>query len=191
VRPDVFLPDLAGSLHNLGLRLSELGRREQALVVKTEALSIIWPFFERLPAAFAKNTGIMLGSYPQLLEGAPPPDDIAEKISRFEAIMRRGGSAKEGSRRAAARKLRRGAGGLSAIGGAAIVPATARATADERDQPVRQASKKKRKLSQKQRQAIVKKRKQESRGKLVAFLMLVGLALRLLLVMKLLLSGAE
>jgi tetratricopeptide (TPR) repeat protein len=39
-RPDEFLSDLAGSLHNLGADLSDLGRPEDALVVTQEAVAI-------------------------------------------------------------------------------------------------------------------------------------------------------
>ena len=43
-RPDAFLPDLATSLNNLGIRLSDLGRREEALAASQEAV-------ETLPAS--------------------------------------------------------------------------------------------------------------------------------------------
>ena len=39
-RPDAFLPDLALSLNNLSNRLSRLGRREEALKMIEEAVSI-------------------------------------------------------------------------------------------------------------------------------------------------------
>ena len=39
-RPDAFLPDLAMSLNNLGIRLSNLGRREDALKASQEAVDI-------------------------------------------------------------------------------------------------------------------------------------------------------
>ncbi len=40
-RPEAFLPDLAVSLHNVGLRQSELGRHEAALTLAEEALDAI------------------------------------------------------------------------------------------------------------------------------------------------------
>jgi hypothetical protein len=39
-RPDAFLPDLAKILNNLGIRLSELGRHEEALAATEEAVTI-------------------------------------------------------------------------------------------------------------------------------------------------------
>jgi hypothetical protein len=39
-RPDVFNPDLAGSLLNLSLRLSDLAHRERALEVIQEAVDL-------------------------------------------------------------------------------------------------------------------------------------------------------
>ena len=44
-RPDAFTPDLATSLNNLSNRLSDLGRREDALAVAEEAVTFAggWP----------------------------------------------------------------------------------------------------------------------------------------------------
>jgi tetratricopeptide (TPR) repeat protein len=43
--PDAFLPDLAGSLNNLGAMLSEMGRRAEALQATQEAVDLYrrWP----------------------------------------------------------------------------------------------------------------------------------------------------
>ena len=51
-RPDAFLPDLAGSLNNLGSRLSELGRREDALAAAREATDIYRRLAAERPDAF-------------------------------------------------------------------------------------------------------------------------------------------
>jgi tetratricopeptide (TPR) repeat protein len=50
--PDAFLPDLAGSLHNLGLMLSEMGRRAEALQAAQEAVEIRRRLAEQHPDAF-------------------------------------------------------------------------------------------------------------------------------------------
>jgi hypothetical protein len=39
--PDAFQPDLATSLNNLGLRLSDLGQREAALAATREAVELV------------------------------------------------------------------------------------------------------------------------------------------------------
>jgi tetratricopeptide (TPR) repeat protein len=46
------LPDLASSLYNLGILLSELGRREEALEATTEALDIHRRLAAQRPEAF-------------------------------------------------------------------------------------------------------------------------------------------
>ncbi len=87
---DAFQPDLAMSLNNLGLMLRELGRREETLAAFEEALDMIWPFFKRLPPAFMRNTGAMIGGALQTYETLerPPPPVLAE---RFEEFMRLAG----------------------------------------------------------------------------------------------------
>jgi hypothetical protein len=46
-RPDAFLPNLANSLNNQSNRLSDLGRREDALTAVDEALHLVLPVLER------------------------------------------------------------------------------------------------------------------------------------------------
>jgi nucleoside phosphorylase len=58
--PDAFRPNLAASLNNLGAMQSALGQRQAGLASTREALDCLWPYFLKLPAAFAENTGIML-----------------------------------------------------------------------------------------------------------------------------------
>jgi tetratricopeptide (TPR) repeat protein len=86
-RPEAFLPDLAESLNNLGIWQSELGQREAALASAEEALDAIWPFFLRLPAAFERHTGIMLGNLRKGLKalGRPPPPSFLEREATFAA----------------------------------------------------------------------------------------------------------
>ena len=62
-RPDAFLPNLAMSLNNLGTMLSQLGRREEALQAAQEAVRTLLPFFERLPAAYARWMATMAKRY--------------------------------------------------------------------------------------------------------------------------------
>ena len=54
-RPDAFLPDLAQSLNNLGMDLSDLGRREEALQATAQAVRLSMPSVERYPQAFLDN----------------------------------------------------------------------------------------------------------------------------------------
>ena len=54
--PTAFLPDLALSLNNLGVRYNALGRREEALTVTEEAVSIRRVLAEKNPDAF--NPGL-------------------------------------------------------------------------------------------------------------------------------------
>jgi tetratricopeptide (TPR) repeat protein len=51
-RPEAFLPDLAGSLNNLGNRYGELGQREKALEATREAAEIYRRLAEARPEAF-------------------------------------------------------------------------------------------------------------------------------------------
>jgi tetratricopeptide (TPR) repeat protein len=51
-RPDAFLPDLAGSLNNISIGLSNLGRREEALAASQEAVDIYRRLAQTRPDAF-------------------------------------------------------------------------------------------------------------------------------------------
>jgi hypothetical protein len=53
-RPDAFTADLAGSLNNLSVHLSGLGRREEALGAVEEAVDLYRGAFTSFPAAFAR-----------------------------------------------------------------------------------------------------------------------------------------
>lgn len=83
--PDTFLPKLAYGLNNLSNRLIVLGRLGEALVAVEEALDILWPYFERLPVAFASNTAVMLRQSVALhgFLQQPPPPTLVERIATF------------------------------------------------------------------------------------------------------------
>jgi tetratricopeptide (TPR) repeat protein len=86
--PDVFQPDLAGGLNNLGLMLRELGRREEALACFEEALNMIWPFFMSRSHAFMRNTGLMIRNLLQTydaLQRSPPPA-LVERVEEFTRL---------------------------------------------------------------------------------------------------------
>ena len=82
-RPDAFTPDLAGSLHNLAICLSELGRREDALAAAEEAVRLLKPYFLQQPAAFAKAIIAYARDYIRRCELAGREPDVA----LFESIM--------------------------------------------------------------------------------------------------------
>ncbi len=71
---------------------SALGQREAALASAEEALDAIWPFFQRLPAAFDGNTGGMLLNLCERLEalGRPPPLSLLERLVTFAALPKFG-----------------------------------------------------------------------------------------------------
>lgn len=66
-RPNAFRPGLANSLNNLSNRLSDVGRREEALSTAKEALGALTPSFMAQPDAFRERMGIMVGNYRALL----------------------------------------------------------------------------------------------------------------------------
>lgn len=67
--PQAFLPDLAMSLNNLGKMLSDLGRREKALVAAQEAADIRRKLAEKNPQAFLPDLARSLGAYGNALLG--------------------------------------------------------------------------------------------------------------------------
>ncbi|MGQ9494610.1 MAG: tetratricopeptide repeat protein, partial [Anaerolineae bacterium] len=84
--PQAFLPDLAGSLNNLGNVLSNVGRREEALAAYEEAVRTLQPFFQAHPQAFRSWMKTMVENYrracqalgrephAELLKGVLPPN---------------------------------------------------------------------------------------------------------------------
>jgi hypothetical protein len=62
IHPDAFLPDLATSLDNLGVDLSNLGRGEEALAACQEAADIRRHLAESRPDAFLPNLAMSLNN---------------------------------------------------------------------------------------------------------------------------------
>jgi tetratricopeptide (TPR) repeat protein len=93
--PDAFSPDLAVSLTSLGKVKKMLGQREEALASLHEALDILWPFFLKLPAAFASITGPLLHevAVQQHEVGSPPPATWKERVETW-AVMNEKAQAK-------------------------------------------------------------------------------------------------
>ncbi|MFC8850687.1 tetratricopeptide repeat protein, partial [Micromonospora sp. NPDC057141] len=80
--PGAYLPELAGSLNNLGLRLSELGRREEALPPAEEAAAIYRRLAEAIPGAYLpelagslNNLGLRLSELGRREEALPPVEE--------------------------------------------------------------------------------------------------------------------
>ena len=66
--PDAFRPDLARSLNNLANRLSELGRRPEALAPAEEAVKLYRELAEQNPDAFRPNLASSLNNLANRLE---------------------------------------------------------------------------------------------------------------------------
>jgi hypothetical protein len=73
------------SLSNLGLGLSELGQPEHALAAIEEALDTLWPFFERIPAAFGGDIEEALSQAQELHKALrkPLPPLLLERLATF------------------------------------------------------------------------------------------------------------
>ena len=65
--PEVFLPHLARSLNDLGMWLSELGRREEALQATREAVEIYRRLAPQRPQTFLPDLAMSLGAYGSVL----------------------------------------------------------------------------------------------------------------------------
>ena len=81
-RPDAFLPELARSVSVHGDVLAALGRDEEARQAADEALDLLWPFFERHPAAHARLMRALLNDC-LTRHGDPPPPALAARQQRF------------------------------------------------------------------------------------------------------------
>src|SRR5262249_53717346 len=90
-RPDVFLPDLADSLHNLSVRQNALGQPEPAIDSAHEALDAYWRFFLAHPAAFASTTAITLDYLLALHQslGRPPSPELLQRKAALDAHLGR------------------------------------------------------------------------------------------------------
>jgi tetratricopeptide (TPR) repeat protein len=69
-KPDAVLPDLARGLTNLGVDLSDLGRREEALAATQEAIDIRRRLAETRPDAFLPDLATSLGALNATLAAA-------------------------------------------------------------------------------------------------------------------------
>ncbi len=85
--PDAFLPDLAGSLNNLWIILSDLGRREEAARAFEEGLRILLPFYRRLPGAFGSLAEFLHKGYLEACRGSgkTPDPELLKGLDRDEA----------------------------------------------------------------------------------------------------------
>ncbi|WP_367281031.1 tetratricopeptide repeat protein [Thermoflexus sp.] len=87
--PDAFLPDLAGSLTNLGAMLSALGRHEEALQATQEAVQIRRQLAAQHPQAFLPDLARSLGAYGLVLMSSGRADELWSG-SRGPRRLRRG-----------------------------------------------------------------------------------------------------
>jgi tetratricopeptide (TPR) repeat protein len=62
VNPGAFEPDLAAALGNLGIRLSKLGRPEEALEAATEAVQLYRQLAENGPDTFQPDLAMALNN---------------------------------------------------------------------------------------------------------------------------------
>jgi tetratricopeptide (TPR) repeat protein len=84
-RPDALLPDLAASLNNLGLMLSNLGRREEALYASQEAADIRRRLAETRPDAFLPDLATSLWALGRVLAGMERHEAAADAL--HEGLM--------------------------------------------------------------------------------------------------------
>ena len=86
-----FVPDLAMSLNNLGGRLSELGRREDALEATRESVRLYTDLFQAYPQAFLQNFMIAIRTHlERLTENQLDPDADPEAEAAFQALQASG-----------------------------------------------------------------------------------------------------
>lgn len=90
--PPVFLPGLAISLTNLGLHLSALGRREEALAATQEAVRTLLLFFRALYATPTDWTQPILQNYLCACRdaGQEPDARLVKEVQRLLRERRRG-----------------------------------------------------------------------------------------------------
>lgn len=87
--PD-FLPDLAMGLRELGVRLQESGRSEEAFATYLEAADIIWPLFQRAPAALMALTGTLLHEAQESAPRQRPlPTVLQQRLAEFKRLQAR------------------------------------------------------------------------------------------------------
>ncbi|HAI11105.1 MAG TPA: hypothetical protein DCM28_05330, partial [Phycisphaerales bacterium] len=85
--PDAFLPDLAMSLNNLAIQLSELGRRQEALENVQKAVEIRRKLAEANPDAFLPNLAMSYGTLGSVFTASDEHDKAAQAYAQgIEAI---------------------------------------------------------------------------------------------------------
>ncbi len=87
--PDVFLPDLARSLNNLGVFLSALGRRQEALELARQAVEIFLALAERWPEAFAGRLATAVRTLEQALPDGAQDQGGQALLRKAQALLER------------------------------------------------------------------------------------------------------
>ncbi len=82
------LPDLAGSLNNLGVRLGEAGRREEALAPTTEAVTIRRQLAQDSPATYLPDLAMSLNNLGVRLSGAGRREEALAATAEAVTIRR-------------------------------------------------------------------------------------------------------
>jgi len=85
---DIFLDLLAGSLNRLGLRLSDIGRHEEALVAAQEAADIYRKLAEKNPQAFLPNLAASLNNLGKSLSDLGRREEALEAAKEAADIYR-------------------------------------------------------------------------------------------------------
>jgi tetratricopeptide (TPR) repeat protein len=85
--PDAFRPDPARSLNNLANRLSELGRRLEALPPAEEAVKLYRELFGQNPDAFTRDLAISLGMMGQVREANQQADLALECFAEGVRVL--------------------------------------------------------------------------------------------------------
>src|SRR5690606_32273936 len=86
-QPDVFLPDLATSLQNLGIVKRKLGRREDALRATQEAVDIRRRLAEQRPDAFLPDLAMSLGALGSVVIATQRNADAMDPLSEGLRIV--------------------------------------------------------------------------------------------------------
>ncbi|MEU8263211.1 tetratricopeptide repeat protein [Micromonospora sp. NPDC048999] len=89
VNPAAYLPDLASSLNNLGIQLSEVGHREEALPLAEEAAAICRRLAEVNPAAHLPNLAGSLNNLGEWLSKVGRREEALAPAEEAVAIRRR------------------------------------------------------------------------------------------------------
>jgi tetratricopeptide (TPR) repeat protein len=88
-RPEAFEPDLAASLNNLSLRLSDMGRREEALGAIVGAVEIRRRLAAAVPKRFEPELAQSLSNFSILLNDLGRHEEAAEVAQEAAEILAR------------------------------------------------------------------------------------------------------